>query len=70
MTISDINHRLDKISLNAAANDHETAHALEDQLREEFLMHIAAGRDERRLITRKAALVLSSQNIKFHRYCS
>jgi len=49
------------------ANDAESAHILEDNLREDFIKYIAKRKD---YLGKKARLILTTNNIDFARWCA
>lgn len=66
ITIEQILHRIDDIK--QSSDDDESAHAKEDQLREEILQAIASGwcEDPREY----ASLALTTADIRFARWCA
>lgn len=65
MTEKELASRINKI--RDMANDDESAHAAEDGLREEVLRVIAEGADNAKEL---AALVLTTSDISFSRWCA
>ena len=67
MTIEQVRNRIDVIE--AMAHDDEAAHSLEDQLRSDFIRHVA-WHSETREIGTMAELILTTDDIKFDRSCA
>jgi hypothetical protein len=65
MTTEEIRVRVREIA--AAQEDSERAHRLEDALRRDFILHVAAEATDKRLRTR-ARHVLSTDKIAFERW--
>jgi hypothetical protein len=69
MTRQEIETRIEHI--REFAGDDETAHGLEDDLRRDFLKAIASGEiDIRWDMAELAALVLTTDDIDFERWCA
>ena len=68
MTREDIKVRLAKI--HDSQGDDEVAHSLEDDLRADFLNSIAVGAVPLEDIQDLAALVLTSRELDFERWCA
>ncbi len=68
MTTEDIQKRIDNIQVTADAGDDEYAHSQEDQLREDFIRYVSTLHIPS--LAAKAKLVLSTENIKFSRWCA
>ncbi len=66
-SLTDIENMIEYIK--SIKDDDEAAHSCEDKLREEFIVAIAKGRLEEQLNT-AANLVLSTNDIKFARWCA
>jgi CHASE3 domain sensor protein len=65
MTIEELAERIEEI--RDLAGDDEVAHSSEDRLRHDVLVAIAAGCDNAREL---AALVLTTSDIEFARWCA
>lgn len=65
MKKSDILKAVENIKM--IANDDEIAHHLEDGLREQFIKYVAMREDD---LGEKARIVLSTNDIKFARWCA
>ncbi|MDD5543930.1 MAG: hypothetical protein PHX83_12220 [Acidobacteriia bacterium] len=65
MTTKDIKGFISEI--DSVKTDYEKAHALEDELREDFIKEVAKRRDE---IGEMAKLILSTNEIEFARDCA
>jgi hypothetical protein len=66
MTIEDIKKRIENIEL--LVGDDEAAHSEEDGLRDDFIRWIAE--TETGELGEKAKLILSTNDIYFHRWCA
>lgn len=69
MTIEEITKRIEQIK-ELGAHDDESAHAREDDLREDFLRYVKAAANSDAEIPEKAALVLSTNDLRFSRWCA
>jgi phosphosulfolactate phosphohydrolase-like enzyme len=67
MTIQEIQKRVDEIA--AVTHDDETAHGREDKLRADFIAHVRTNPNDPEL-SAKAALVLSTDDMNFARWCA
>lgn len=66
MTKKKIQDKLMEVSLCTIREDDESAHALDDALREAFLVWLAKRKDD---IGRKARILLTSNDMNFSRWC-
>ena len=66
MSTQDIQKRIDDIK--TVIHDDETAHGREDALRSDFIAYLASGGEED--IQSKAALVLTTDQLSFARWCA
>ncbi len=66
MTLNEINKAVAKI--REIKRDDEAAHSLEDQLRENFIRHVARCGDKN--LREMAEAVLKTGEIDFHRWCA
>lgn len=65
MTTDQIKERIKYIE--AIKSDDEVAHGAEDDLYRDFIAYVASGGED---LVEKAKLVLSTQDIKFARWCA
>lgn len=66
MTTEEIQNALDRI--RNSGGDHEAAHAIEDRLYAEFIRYVFLSGDL--ALSSKAALVLSTKDMEFERWCA
>lgn len=73
MLIENIRKRVQDIANLAMLGDHETAHAMEDSLRHDFLKYVEICVEEKKWdpdMRQKVAAVLGTSHIKFNRWCA
>lgn len=70
MITKEIKHLIGIIKDHAKIGDCEAAHLAEDDLREYFIRYLAETRITTECFGELARLVLSTNKIKFDRYCS
>ena len=66
MTLDDIKESVEKI--RKCKSDDESAHSMEDMLREDFIVYVASLGDED--LALKALEVLKTNEIEFARWCA